>query len=489
MRSNRDAYRTQASTAYSPLAALAGITLLSVAGCAVGPRYVKPTAQVPPAFKEMGPNWKQAQPNDQIARGKWWQVFNDPQLSELEDKIEVSNQNLKISQDQYLQARAAVRISRSSYYPVITGSALVSPTQLSKNRPLSSAISKNRYTDYFLPIDASYEADVWGRVRRTVEASRSEAQASAADLESVNLSLHSELAVDYFELRGLDAQENLLNSTVSAYEDALKLAQERYSGGLASGLDVSQAQTQLETTRSQAIDIGVQRAQFEHAIAVLVGEPASTFSLAAIPLNSIPPNTPPGLPSDLLERRPDIAAAERRMEESNAQIGIAKAAYYPLISLSAAGGFESIQPGTWFSGPSGLWALGASAVMTLFDGGRRHAVSDQAKAAYDQSVAAYREIILTSFQDVEDNLAALRILENESKTQTDAVTAAERTLTLSTSLYKGGLTTYLQVITAQSAALANERTVVDISTRRMVSSVLLIKAIGGGWDRSYLPKA
>jgi NodT family efflux transporter outer membrane factor (OMF) lipoprotein len=485
---NCDTYRAHGSTANPVLAVFAGITLLALNGCAVGPRYVKPAAQVPPAFKEMGPNWKQAQPNDQIARGKWWQVFNDSQLSELEDKIDVSNQNLKIAQDQYLQARAMVRISRSGYYPVVTGSALVSPTQLSKNRPLSSATSNNRFTDYFLPIDASYEADVWGRVRRTVEASRSEAQASAADLESVNLSLHSELAVDYFQLRGLDAQENLLNSTVSAYEDALKLAQERYSGGLASGLDVSQAQTQLETTRSQAIDIGVQRAQIEHAIAVLVGEPASTFSLAALPLNSIPPTTPPGLPSDLLERRPDIAAAERRMEEANAQIGIAKAAYYPLISLSATGGFESIQPGTWFSGPSGLWALGASAVMTLFDGGRRHAVSDQAKAAYDQSVAAYREIILTSFQDVEDNLAALRILENESKTQTDAVTAAERTLTLSNSLYKGGLTTYLQVITAQSAALANERTVVDISTRRMVSSVLLIKAIGGGWDRSYLPK-
>ena len=488
MRTNCDANRAPGISTHSLLAAFAGITLLSVSGCAVGPRYVKPTAQVPPAFKEMGPNWKQAQPNDQIARGKWWQVFNDPQLNELEDKIDVSNQNLKIAQDQYLQARAMVRISRSGYYPVVTGSALVSPTQLSKNRPITSTSSKNRYTDYFLPIDASYEADIWGRVRRIVEASRSEAQASAADLEGVNLSLHSELAVDYFELRGLDAQEKLLNSTVTAYEDALKLAQDRYSGGLASGLDVSQAQTQLQATRSQAIDIGVQRAQFEHAIAVLIGEPASTFGLPAFPLDSIPPNTPPGLPSDLLERRPDVAAAERRMEEANAQIGIAKAAYYPIISLTAAGGFESGQAGNWFSGPSGLWALGASAVMTLFDGGRRHAVSDQAKAAYDQSIASYREIVLTSFQNVEDNLAALRILENESRTQADAVTSAERTLTLSTSLYKGGLTTYLQVITAQSVTLTSERTAVDISTRRMVSSVLLIKAIGGGWDRSYLPK-
>ncbi len=474
MRTDRDTSRVPRSTAHSPLAALVGIALLLVTGCAVGLRYVKPTAQVPPAFKEMGPNWKQAQPNDQIARGEWWQVFDDSRLNGLEDKINVSNQNLKIAQDQYLQARAMVRISRSGYYPVVTGSSSVSPTRLSNNRPLSNSNSKNRYTDYFLPIDAAYEGDVWGRVRRTVEASRSEAQASAADLESVNLSLHSELAVDYFELRGLDAQEELFNSTVMAYEDALKLAQERYRGGLASGLDVSQAQTQLETTRSQAIDIGVQRAQFDHAIAVLVGEPASTFSLPALPLNSIPPTTPAGLPSDLLERRPDIAAAERRVEEANAQIGIAKAAYYPLISLTAAGGFESIQPGTWFSGPSGLWALGASA---------------KAKAAYDQSVASYREIVLTSFQDVEDNLAALRILEGESKTQTEAVTAAQRTLTLSTSLYKGGLTTYLQVITAQSATLANERTAVDISTRRMVSSVFMIKAIGGGWDRAYLPKA
>jgi NodT family efflux transporter outer membrane factor (OMF) lipoprotein len=488
MRTNCATDRVPRSTPHSSLAAFVGIAVLVLTGCAVGPRYVKPAAEVPPAFKEVGPDWKQAQPNDRVARGKWWEVFNDGQLNGLEEKIDVSNQNLKIAQDQYLQARALVRISRSGYYPVVMGSPSVSPTQLSQNRPLSSTISKNRYTDYFLPIDASYEADVWGRVRRTVEASRSEAQASAADLESVNLSLHSELAVDYFELRGLDAQEDLLNSTVMAYEDALKLAEERYSGGLASGLDVSQAQTQLESTRTQAVDIGVQRAQFEHAIAVLVGEPASTFGIPAFPVNSNPPNTPPGLPSDLLERRPDIAAAERRMEAANAQIGIAKAAYYPLISLTATGGFESGQPGTWFSGPSGLWALGASAVMTLFDGGRRHAVSDQAKAAYDQSVASYREIVLTSFQDVEDNLAALRILENESKTQTNAVTAAQRTLTLSTSLYKGGLTTYLQVITAQSSTLANERTAVDISTRRMVSSVLLIKAIGGGWDRTYLPK-
>jgi NodT family efflux transporter outer membrane factor (OMF) lipoprotein len=487
MRTNYVADRIPRNTPHSWLAALLGITLLVLTGCTVGPQYVKPSAQVPAAFKEVGPDWKQAQPNDQVVRGKWWQIFNDPQLNGLEDKIDVSNQNLKIAQDQYLQARAAVRISRSAYYPVVTGGASVSPTQLSSNRSVSSSLSKTRFTDYVLPVDASYEADVWGRVRRTVEASRSEAQASAADLEGVNLSLHSELAVDYFELRGLDAQEELLDSTVKAYEDALKLAQDRYNGGLASGLDVSQAQSQLETTRALALDIGVQRAQFEHAIAVLVGEPPSTFSLPAFPLNSIPPVTPPGLPSDLLERRPDIAAAERRMQAANAQIGIAKAAYYPLISLTAAGGFESVSPGTWISGPSGLWSLGASAVMTLFDAGRRHAVSDQAKAFYDQSVASYREIMLTSFQDVEDNLAALRILQDESKTEADAVTAAERTLTLSTSLYKGGLTTYLQVITAQSAALVNERTAVDISTRRMISSVLLIKAIGGGWDRSSLP--
>lgn len=455
-------------------------------GCAVGPRYVRPTAPVPPAYKDTG-NWKPAQPRDQIPRGKWWEIFQDPQLNALEEQINLSNQNLKIAQAQYQQARALVRFSRGGYFPAVTGGVSVARSRQSENRPLRSPSSATNFTDYLLPVDASYEADVWGRVRRTVEARRAEAQASAADLEAVSLSLHAELAVDYFELRGLDAQKRLLDSTVIAYGKALELTQNRYEGGLASGVDVAQAQTQLETTRAQAIDVEAQRAQFEHAIAVLTGQPPSTFALPASPLNAPLPPIPVGLPSDLLERRPDIAAAERRVQAANAQIGIAKAAYFPLLTLTGSGGFESGAAGTWLSGPSGFWAVGPAAVMTLFDGGRRRAVSEQARAAYDQSVASYRETVLTAFQGVEDNLTALRILEDEARTQGVAVSAAERSLALSLNRYKGGVVSYLEVITAQSAALADERTAVDISMRRIVASVLLVKALGGGWDVSNLP--
>ena len=465
----------------------AGVVLLILGGCAVGPKYVRPTAPVPATYKESG-DWIVAQPSDQIPKGDWWGVFRDPELNTLEDQIQVSNQNLKIAQAQYQQARALLRISRSNYFPTITGGLSVAPTQLSSNRPLSTLSKETNYTDYQLPIDASYEPDVWGRVRRTVEASRSEAQASAADLAAVQLSLQAELAMDYFELRGLDAQKQLLDSTVEAYEKALALTQSRFQGGIASALDVAQARTQLDTTRAQDVDLEVARAQYEHAIAVLIGQPPAKFALPASPLNSIPPTTPPGLPSDLLQRRPDIAAAERRVEESNAEIGVAKSAYFPLVMLSGEAGFESTDPANWFSGPSALWAIGASAAETIFDGGRRHAVTDQARAQYDQSVALYRETVLTAFQDVEDNLAALRVLADESSTQGAAVSEAERSLDLSLNLYKGGATDYLTVITAQSTALSDERTAVDISTRRMVASVLLVKALGGSWDASSLPK-
>jgi NodT family efflux transporter outer membrane factor (OMF) lipoprotein len=320
-----------------------------------------------------------------------------------------------------------------------------------------------------------------------VEAARASAQASAADLESVSLSLHAELATDYFELRALDAEEQLLNSTVSAYQKALELTQNRYSGGVASQVDVAQAQTQLETTRAQAIDLGVQRAQLEHAIAVLMGQPAPTFGVPASPLNNTPPVVPAGVPSDLLERRPDIAGNERRMAVANEQIGIAKAAYYPTITLSATGGFEGSSITNWFNGPSGFIAAGASALGTVFDAGRRRAQVDVARASYDQAVANYRETVLGAFQEVEDNLAALRVLEDEAKTQDVAVASAEHSLTLSTNRYKGGVTTYLEVITAQSTALTDQRTAVEIAGRRMTASVALIKALGGGWNAATLP--
>jgi NodT family efflux transporter outer membrane factor (OMF) lipoprotein len=461
--------------------------LFALSGCVVGPRYAKPAAPAPPAYKEVPPNWKTAEPKDQTAKGKWWQVFQDPQLDGLEDQIDVSNQTLKAAQAQFEQARALVRISRSAQYPNVTAGVSATRSHLATNRPNGKLSPTTNYTDLQLPVDASYEVDVWGRVRKTVEAVRANAQASAADLENVNLSLHAELASDYFQLRALDAEEQLLNSTVAAYEKALELTRNRYSGGIASQVDVAQAETQLETTRAQAVDLGVQRAQFEHAIAVLTGQPASSFALPVSPLASVPPVVPVGLPSDLLERRPDVAGNERRMASANAQIGIARAAYFPTISLGASGGFESTSITNWFIGPSGFITAGASAIETVFDAGRRRAVSDEARAAYDQSVANYRETVLSAFQEVEDNLAALRLLEDEAKTQDAAVASAQRSLQLSTNRYKGGVATYLEVITAQSTALSDQRVAVEIASRRMTASVSLIKALGGGWNAANLP--
>lgn len=468
-------------------AALFALGVLCLGGCTVGPQYVRPAAEVPASYAEGG-IWKPAQPNDAVAKGSWWDVFEDPQLNALEEQINVSNQTLRVAQDQFLQARAAVRISRSGLFPAVTGGVSVTPTHQSSHRPLFRTSATTNYTDYVLPVDVSYEADVWGRVRRTVEASRSEAQASAADLANVNLSLHAELALDYFNLRGLDAQKQLLDSTVAAFEKALSLTETRHAGGLASAVDVAQARTLLETTRAQATDLGVQRAAFEHAIAALVGKPASSFHLQVLPLSTPPPSIPPGAPSDLLERRPDVAAAERRMQKANAQIGVARAAYFPLISLTGSGGFESASLGTLLQGPSAFGELVAAATQTLFDAGRRRAVSDQAKAAYDQSVATYRQTLLVALQEVADNLAALQVLADEAKQEDGAVESAQHSVALSMNRYRGGLTSYLEVVTAQSVALSDQRTAVDILTRRMAASVLLAKAIGGGWNVSQIPR-
>jgi len=476
----------------SPRVQLRGVLVLLAAawaltGCTVGPKYAKPAAPAPPDYQEVPSDWKTAQPSDQIAKGKWWEIFQDSQLNGLEEQINVSNQTLKAAHMQFEQARAVVRINRADLYPTVTAGVNVSREHLSQNRPNGSLVATNSYTDWQLPVDVSYELDVWGRVRKTVEAARENAQATAADLESVSLSLHAELATDYFALRTLDAEIDLLNSTVDAYQKALELTQNRYSGGIASQVDVAQAQTQLETTRAQAVDLGVQRAAYQHAIAVLVGQPAPTFTLPFNKLANTPPVVPPGVPSDLLERRPDIAATERRMASANAQLGVARAAYFPNITLGASGGFESTSITTWFNGPSGFITGSASALVTVFDVGRRRAINDQANAAYAQTVANYQQTVLTSFQEVEDSLAALRILENEAQVQSAAVSAAEHSLTLSTNRYKGGVANYLEVITAQSAALSDERTAVDIAGRRMAASVSLIKALGGGWNRSALP--
>jgi len=472
-----------------PRAVFLGMSLagtLVVAGCTVGPKYNRAAVDTPPTYKEMG-DWKTAQPNEKNLGGAWWEIFQDPQLNTLEQQIDVSNQNLKAAAAQYTQARALLRYYRADYYPTIDGGASATRNRISNNRPPQLSTDGVTYSDFQIPLELSYEVDVWGRVRKTVESQRGQAQASAADLATVNLSMHAQLALFYFEARSLDAEEQLLNSTVSQYEQALQLTESRFKGGIASEVEVQQANTQLETTRAEAIDVGVLRAQYEHAIATLIGKPASSFSLSPLPLTAPPPSIPAQLPSELLERRPDIAAAERRMAAANAQIGVAKAAYYPNITLGATGGFESGVITTLISGPSILWSVGPSAVMPIFDAGRRRANLDQAIAAYDETVANYRQTVLTGFQQVEDNLAALRILEKEADTQQLAVIASEKSLQLSLTRYRGGIMSYLEVTTAQSAALGDEVTAVNILGRRMTSAVLLIQALGGGWDSSSLP--
>jgi NodT family efflux transporter outer membrane factor (OMF) lipoprotein len=460
---------------------------LQLTGCMVDPKYHPPALQAPPAYKETG-DWKPAQPDDRNLGGSWWTIFQDPQLDALELQVKVSNQSLRAAETQFQQARAVLRFYRADYFPTVTAGPSATRTRVSANSPTGTSLHGASYNDTVLPFDVSYQADAWGRVRSNVESYREQAQASAADLATVDLSLHADLAVDYFQARSLDAEEQLLNSTVTDYEQALQLNQNLFQGGLATQVDVEQAKTQLEATRAQAIDVGVLRAQYEHAVAILIGKPPEDFSLPPLPLTAPPPHIPIGVPSDLLERRPDIAAAERRVASANAQIGVAKTAYYPLINLGATGGFESSTITTLINGPSGLWSVGLSAVGTVFDGGRRRALNDQARAAYDYQVATYRESVLTGFQQVEDNLAAVRILENEAKVQDDAVVAAQNSLRLSVTRYKGGVTSYLEVITAQSAALANEVTAVNILGRRMADTVLLIQALGGGWNRSSLPE-
>ncbi|SPE45263.1 RND efflux system, outer membrane lipoprotein, NodT family [Candidatus Sulfotelmatobacter sp. SbA7] len=467
-------------------AILLGIALLT--GCAVGPRYARPAAPTPPDYKETPPNWKEAQPSDQVLRGKWWEIYRDWQLNAFEEKIAVSNRSLKAAEAQFAQARATVRYYRADLFPTLSAGVSATRERFSSNRPLAQLSGGGTFNDLVIPVDMTYEPDVWGRVRRNVEAYRASAQASFADLEAVSLSLHAELAMDYFQARELDAEAQLLDSTVEGYQRSLELNQNRYQGGVVSQVDVAQAQTLLETARAQAIDVKAQRTQFEHAIAVLVGEPAPSFTLPVAALNATPPVIPPGLPSQLLERRPDIASSERQMAMANANIGVAKAAYFPLFNFSPSAGFESTTVANWLSNPSTFVTVGVSAMATILDVGRRRAALDQARAAYDQTVASYQQNVLVAYQEVEDNLAALRLLEQEANTDAAAVAAAEHSLDLSKNRYTGGVTTYLEVITAQTTALADERSAVQVSGRRMIDSVLLIKALGGGWDAASLAK-
>lgn len=474
----------------------AGVAALLLSGCMVGPRYVKPTVATTPSYKETAPNtfkedagWHTAQPSDATLRGDWWTIFGDPQLNTLEPQVATANQTLKAAEARYRIARAQITFNRANHTPTIGVAPFAGAERYSANRPYFSAASANNGTgDIQIPFDLNYEIDLWGRVRRSVSAAREEAQASAADLQTALLSLQAELAVDYFEARSADAQEKLLNDTVKDYEEAFRITTNRFEGGVSGESDVDQAKTQLEAARVQARDVAVVRSQYEHAIAVLIGQPPAAFSLPPTPLEARPPAIPAGLPSELLERRPDIASAERRVAEANDRIGIAQAAFYPALSLSALAGFEGTGLTNVFGASSYIWAVGPTLSQTLFDRGRRRSVVEQANATYDETVANYRQTTLTAFQQVEDNLSALRVLQQEAEHQHQATQAAQAAQQIFNNRYVGGIDTYLQVVTAQTTALTNERNDIDIMRRQMDASVLLIKALGGGWNVSNLPR-
>jgi len=476
-----------------PLLGVAGLAGLTATGCLVGPAYKRPTAPVPPAFSEAAAapapgagEWKPAEPQDAAHRGDWWTVFADPELDSLEAQVSVSNQTLAQAEAQLQGARAVARGARADLYPTIGVGPSVSRSA-SRSNGFTSSGKPATLNNYQLTGDLAYEVDLWGKIRRGLESSVENAQASAADVETVRLSLHAEMAVDYFLLRGVDTERQLLATNVEEYQRALDLTIRRHDAGVVSGVDVAQAETQLETTRADYTELGIQRAQLEHAIAILAGKPPSELTVAVAELKVAPPIVPADLPSGLLERRPDIASAERRVASANAQIGVAQAAFFPSLLINATGGWSGGTLSKFFSAPNLFWSLGAALAQTIFEGGKRIANKDQAIAGYEASVAVYRQTVLTSLQDVEDNLAALRILAEESGQQARAVSAAQRAVQMAQSRYEGGVTTYLEVVTAQAAALTNERTAVDLATRRMTSSVGLIKALGGGWNADELP--
>jgi NodT family efflux transporter outer membrane factor (OMF) lipoprotein len=477
--------------------AMAGAAVLLLSGCMVGPKYVKRSVPMAPAYKEAGPDaykensdWQVAHPADAALRGEWWTIFNDAELNVLEPQVAENNQDLKAADARFREARALIRFNHASLFPTVGVAPFAGGSRESSNRPYFRTDGENAdgYGDIQLPVDLNYEIDVWGRVRRTVSAAREEAQASAGDRQTVLLSLQAELAIDYFEARTADAQEKLLNDTVKDFAEAYRITNNRFEGGVAPKSDVDQAQTQLEAAKVLARDITLQRAQFEHAIAILLGKPPASFALPNAPLGALPPAIPPGLPSDLLERRPDIAAAERRVAEANDRIGIARAAFYPTISLSGSVGVESTTFANLFDPASLLWSIGPTLSQTVFDAGRRASVSEQANASYDETVANYRQTTLTAFQQVEDNLVALRVLDQEAGHQHQATLAAQSAVQIFNNRYVGGLDTYLQVVTAQTTELNNERNDIDIMRRQMDASVLLIKALGGGWTVAQLPK-
>ena len=469
------------------------LLLATLSGCAVGPKYRRAAVATPPGYKEIaGGNdqWKVASPDDGVLKGKWWEMFGDAQLDKLEEMVAVSNQNVKQAEARFRQARALVAANRAGYFPTIgTNPSVTTSSRGSAAAGGNSGISTRATTtsSFNIPFSASWEPDLWGRVRLSVEGATASAQASAADLENVRLSMQTQLAVDYFNMLGLDMQTKLLDDTLTAYMRALQLTTDRYNGGVASKADVAQARTQLETTRAELTDLGVSRAQFEHAIAVLTGQPPSSLTVAPGRIAAPPPPIPVGLPSQLLERRPDIASAERQTAAANSDIGLARAAYFPTLSLGVSGGLQAGNIVDLFTWPARFWSVGPSLSATLFDFGRRRAQLQQTEAAYDETVAAYRQTTLSAFQEVEDNLAALRILATEADQVDVAVKAADESLRLELDRYKAGTDSYLNVITTQTIALSNERSAVQVLQRRMVAAVQLVGALGGGWNASTLP--
>ncbi len=474
-------------------AALCSALLLIFPGCVVGPHYNRPSVDTPGTFKEVTPDdlkkmdgWKVAQPQDSALHGKWWEIFGDPQLNALEEQVSISNQNVASAFASFMAARALVREARAQYFPTLTGGASAT-RQRTAVAVTNGNTTGTTFNTFSLPFDASWTPDLFGRVRNTVRANVANAQASAADLENTRLTAQAELAVDYFQLRGQDALKQLLDATVVAYTESLNLTKALYETGIDSDEAVAQAETQLEATQALDTNLGILRAQYEHAIALLVGKPASSFSITAEPLKIPPPAIPFGVPSQLLERRPDVAANERLMAQANAQIGVAVAAYYPTVTLSASAGFQSPDISKWFNWSSRFWSVGTAISETIYDGGLRRATVEQFRAQYDQTVANYRNTVLTAFQQVEDNLASLRILSQEIGQQDTAIESAQRSLKLATDRYRLGIDPYLNVITAQTTLFSNQQTSVNLRITQIVDSVQLVEALGGGWDASTLP--
>ncbi|CAE6688592.1 Outer membrane protein OprM [Paraburkholderia domus] len=479
--------RALAPRALTIAVAAALATLL--ASCAVGPDYKRPAAEIPASYKEAAPGWKVAQPADQQDRGDWWTIYQDPQLNALEDKLNASNQTIAQFAAAYRQVRALVGEARAAYFPTVGASAGVTRSGYGASSSSNSTTTSSRSgisNSYNVQLDASWEPDLWGSVTRSVNSQKAGQQGAAADLANARLSAQATLAQTYFSLRSLDSTQKLLDDTVAAYQRSLQLTQNQYAAGVAARSDVIQAQTQLQSAQAAAIDNGVQRAQDEHAIAVLVGEPASTFSIPPMPLTATPPAVPAQMPSALLERRPDIASAERKAAAANEQIGVAIAAFFPSLTLSATGGFQNSVFSQLLTLPSRFWTLGPQLAGTIFDAGLREAKTEAARAAYDQDVATYRQTILAAFQDVEDNLASQRILEQEIVVQRQAVDSARQALAIVTNEYKAGTVGYVNVLTAQTTAFLAEQKLESLAGQRMVSSVGLVKALGGGWDASQM---